>query len=168
MPKLTIPFIFAPETPPDPAKMNANWQAVQDHYNGNLGSDNVKSGEVTGAKIITESLLENNIGDQAVTNDKISIASVNSINLADDSFGQTQLAPFSGANQLLALRCPAGNTYNVVFLHGVGVITIPKNTTEMVQSYTWSALLESGDPGFPVAPLIVTARFVPDSFAIQE
>lgn len=77
MPSVTVPHQFVPNTDILASEANANFQALVNAVNGNIGADNLQNSAVTTSKLAEGAVTTPKIWDGAVTASKVAPKSIN-------------------------------------------------------------------------------------------
>lgn len=172
MPQLIAPYRFIAHSPASALQMNANFAAVADLYNGNLGADNLADNAITSGKLTADTILSNNFGDNSVTAAKIVDDTVVWSNINNDQLTGTHFWPVAAASNFPAYRVPQSSSYWPTLLPGtISGVTFPAHSagTDYIYLITdiipFSSILDSGISSFDAPPEIHSVEIIPDNLA---
>jgi hypothetical protein len=170
MPQLIVPYQFVAHSPASAAQMNANFTAVANFYNGNLGADNTANNAITNAELKANTIISNNFADNSVTAAKIIDDTVVHSNIANDQLTGTHFWPVAAASNVPAYRVPQNNVWWPTMLPGtISGVSFPAHSSGSsdpieftTSTYSFSSILDSGIGYFNIAPEIHSIEIIPN------
>lgn len=130
MPNVSVPYQFVPNTDILASEANANFQALVNAVNGNIGSDNLQNTAVTTSKIASGAVTGAKIANNTISGAKLMDGGLTPSKW-ETSPGYSVLGRASSGNGGIGYVTAAGN--NVVLGRGAtGDLTFLKVTADMI------------------------------------